>query len=249
MTLCFYKATIISADVAKGGCLLLRSPFKVFKSYVDTPCILSGKKFILRIFSACLRLSTSKSNLPFLVFLTVLGISLKQIPLLGMEIIWLSRSLLKIRVQWILGILQLQSPNKTRRFRFIFIYFHFFEKAIRNVTFSLVLCSTTKSNLCWEFTKDDVALLRRGYTTSMIELGVGFRATTNFKLFVDLTVVKVFFLNEIDPQTPPSVAYEIKRVRNFSQVQIKECYIMTVDMDFGFVPGDPVCFDKLSRCD
>ena len=23
------------------------------------------------------------------------------------------------------------------------------------------------------------------------------------------------------------------------------CYIMTVDKDFGFVPGDPVCFDKL----
>ena len=29
----------------------------------------------------------------------------------------------------------------------------------------------------------------------------------------------------------------------------EECYIMTVDMDFGFVPGDPVCFDKLSRWD
>ena len=26
------------------------------------------------------------------------------------------------------------------------------------------------------------------------------------------------------------------------------CYI-TYDMDFRFVPSDPVCFDKLSRCD
>ena len=26
-------------------------------------------------------------------------------------------------------------------------------------------------------------------------------------------------------------------------------YIMTVNMNFGFVPSDPVCFDKLSRCD
>ena len=29
---------------------------------------------------------------------------------------------------------------------------------------------------------------------------------------------------------------------------MNKCYIMTVDMDFGFVPGDPVCFDKLSHC-
>ena len=27
------------------------------------------------------------------------------------------------------------------------------------------------------------------------------------------------------------------------------CYKMIVDMDFGFVPGDPLCFDKLSRWD
>ena len=27
------------------------------------------------------------------------------------------------------------------------------------------------------------------------------------------------------------------------------CYLMTVDMDFGFVPGDTECFDKLPRCD
>ena len=28
-----------------------------------------------------------------------------------------------------------------------------------------------------------------------------------------------------------------------------QCYIMTVDMDFGLILDDPVCFDKLSRCD
>ena len=28
----------------------------------------------------------------------------------------------------------------------------------------------------------------------------------------------------------------------------RECYI-TYDMDFRFIPSDPVCFDKLSRCD
>ena len=27
------------------------------------------------------------------------------------------------------------------------------------------------------------------------------------------------------------------------------CYIMTVDMDFGFLPGDPVYFDKQTHCD
>ena len=26
------------------------------------------------------------------------------------------------------------------------------------------------------------------------------------------------------------------------------CYI-TYDMDFQFIPSDPMCFDKLSRCD
>ena len=26
-------------------------------------------------------------------------------------------------------------------------------------------------------------------------------------------------------------------------------YIYIYDMDFQFIPSDPVCFDKLSRCD
>ena len=33
-----------------------------------------------------------------------------------------------------------------------------------------------------------------------------------------------------------------------SSEQGKSCYI-TYDMDFWFVPSDPVCFDKLSRYD
>ena len=31
-------------------------------------------------------------------------------------------------------------------------------------------------------------------------------------------------------------------------LEIWGCYI-TYNMDFQFVPSDPVCFDKLSRCD
>ena len=34
---------------------------------------------------------------------------------------------------------------------------------------------------------------------------------------------------------------------NTSELYSCSCYIMTVDMDFGFVPDDPVSFEKLSR--
>ena len=34
----------------------------------------------------------------------------------------------------------------------------------------------------------------------------------------------------------------------FHLIKFHECYI-TYDMDFRFVPSDPVCFDKLSGCD
>ena len=34
----------------------------------------------------------------------------------------------------------------------------------------------------------------------------------------------------------------------FTKTEINSCYI-TYDMDFWFIPSDPVCFDKLSHCD
>ena len=36
--------------------------------------------------------------------------------------------------------------------------------------------------------------------------------------------------------------------RHFEKWDTEECYI-TYDMDFRFIPCDPVCFDKLSGCD
>ena len=42
------------------------------------------------------------------------------------------------------------------------------------------------------------------------------------------------------------MSLEKVRIRLSSQAMGSICYI-TYDMDFGFVPSDTVCFDKLSR--
>ena len=44
------------------------------------------------------------------------------------------------------------------------------------------------SDLCWESTKEEnhSPRLRRGYTTSILELGVGFRALANFRFSVEV---------------------------------------------------------------
>ena len=45
-----------------------------------------------------------------------------------------------------------------------------------------------------------------------------------------------------------SVLYCYWEIATEMCVCVRVCYI-TCDMDFQFVPSDPVCFDKLSRCD
>ena len=57
---------------------------------------------------------------------------------------------------------------------------------------SCALPSAMKSNLCWECTKGEnpFALLRWGYTTSILELRVNFRVIDNFRFSV---LVKFLF--------------------------------------------------------
>ena len=110
---CFPKAVVISSAVAKDSSLLEIISYEMFKpSCGYTVLFVVLKVFMLKIFSACLQLSTFASKLPFLVFLTVCW---KLPSLLRMGIICLGRLLIKIQVRWIFGILLLQSPNKTQK--------------------------------------------------------------------------------------------------------------------------------------
>ena len=139
--------------------------------------------FILGVFSACLRLSTFTSRLLFLVFFfffcffIFLEVALILLFLSKIGRIELDGRPPKFQLHSIWGSLILRD------------IFFFFEEAIDNY-FSPVLCSTIHY-LCWEFTKEETHLpwLRRRYTTSILELGVGFRDLANFRSSTLLIIV------------------------------------------------------------
>ena len=105
------------------------------------------------MFSACLRLSTSTSKFPFLIFLTFFSVVLVEITFSmrkGENLAWQTFS--KDSMTITLG-KSAASPSHSDRFC-LFL----FEDAIATVYFSLALCSTTKSNLGWECTKGKIHL-------------------------------------------------------------------------------------------
>ena len=135
------------------------------------------------MFSACVRLSTSTSKLPFLVFLTVFGLALVDITFSMRKGENLARQTSsKDSITMNLG----KSPasfskSDSERFRLEFL----FEDAIHAVYFHWPYAPppTKESNLCWEWTKGVPIRLGSdgGYATSILELRVGFRAVANFK--------------------------------------------------------------------
>ena len=71
----FPRADAISSSVANVSSILLMT---CWVSYAGKPCISSYERFLFLMFSVALRLSTSASKLPFLVFLTVFGLALVE---------------------------------------------------------------------------------------------------------------------------------------------------------------------------
>ena len=151
-------------------------------------------KHLFLMFSVCLRLSTSTSKLPFLVFLTVFGLALVDVTFSmrkGENLARQTSSKNSISM----------NPGKStdsffefdsERFRLDFL----FEDAIYAAYFSLALLSTTHHRVQLVLGMNQEVThspwLRRGYATSILELRVGFRA------------VQIPILNAIDPQPPPS---------------------------------------------
>ena len=108
---------------------------------MDTICIWSYETFLFLMFSACLRLSTSTSKLPFLVFLTVFGLALVDITFSirkGENLAWHTSS--KDSITMNLGKSAASfSESDSERFRLVFL----FEDAIYAVYFLLALRSST----------------------------------------------------------------------------------------------------------
>ena len=77
---CFPRADAISSSVANANSLLLITPLEVFSFSCGYALhLVVWNVFIFNMFSACIRLFTSTSKLPFLVFLTVFGLALVDI--------------------------------------------------------------------------------------------------------------------------------------------------------------------------
>ena len=76
----FPWADSISSSVANANSLLLINPLEVLSFSCGYALhLVVWNVFIFDMFSACLRLSTSTSKLPFLVFLTIFGLALVDI--------------------------------------------------------------------------------------------------------------------------------------------------------------------------
>ena len=184
VTPCFSRADAISSSVVNANSLLLITPLEV----VSCSCgyalhFVVWNVFIFKMFSACLRLSTSTSKLPSIVFLTVFGLALVEITFSITKGENLARQTSsKDSLTMNLGKSAASfSESDSERFRFNLL----FKDAIYAVYF-LWPCSpppTTVSNSCWEWTKgvSHSPWLRRGYATSILEMRVGFRAVANFK--------------------------------------------------------------------
>ena len=134
VTPCFPKADAISSSVANANSLLLITPLKVLSFSCGYALhLIVWKVFIFNMFSACLRLSTSTSKLPFLVFLTVFGLALIDITVSIRKGENLARhTSSKDSITMNLG-------KYAALFRLVFL----FEDAIYAVCFSLALRSST----------------------------------------------------------------------------------------------------------
>ena len=127
--------------------------------------------------SACLRLSTSTSKLSFLVILTDFLVVLVEITFSvrkGENLAWPTSS--KDSLTMNLG-KSAASFSESDSDWFCLVFF-LIEDAIVAVYFCWPCAPppTMESNLCWKWTKGEThsPWLRRGYTTSILKLRIGF---------------------------------------------------------------------------
>ena len=170
------------------------------------------------MFSACLRLSTSTSKLPFLVFLTVFGLARVDITFSirkGENLV--RQTSFKDSISMNLGKYAASfSESDSERFRFDFL----FEDAIYAVYFLLALHSTTHHGV-----QLVLGMNQEGNPFALIETGIRDQYTrVEGRLpsrcqFPVLSTGQIIILNAIDPQSPPSRTLQI-RVGNLLQVQI-----------------------------
>ena len=142
VTPCFPRADAISSSVANANSLLLITPLEVLSFSCGYALhLVVWNVFIFNLFSACLRLSTSTSKLPFLVFLTVFGLAFVDIPFSirkGENVAKHTSS--KDSITMNLGKSAASySESDSERFRLVFL----FEDVIYAVYFSLALRSST----------------------------------------------------------------------------------------------------------
>ena len=142
VTPCFPRADAISSFVANANSLLLKTPLEVLNFSCGYALhLVVWNVFIFDMFSACLRLSTSISKLPFLVFLKVFGLAFVDITFSirkGENLAMHTSSNDSITMN--LGKSAASfSKSDSERFRLVF----WFEDAIYAVYFSLALRSST----------------------------------------------------------------------------------------------------------
>ena len=141
VTPCFPRANAISYSVANANSLLLITPLEVLSFSCGYALhLVVWNVFNFNMFSACFRLSTSTSKLPFFVFLTVFGLALVDITFSlrkGENLTRHTSSKDSITMN-----LRKSAPSfsesDSERFRFDFL----FEDAIYAVCFSVALCSS-----------------------------------------------------------------------------------------------------------
>ena len=135
------------------------------------------------MFSACLWLSTSTRKLPFLVFLTVFRVTFVEITFSmkkGENLA--SQTSSKESIIMNLG---KSAPCSQSLILTSFVIFFYLKMPYILYSFCWP-CNpppTIESNLCWEWTRGEThsPWLRQGYTTSILELRVGFQAVANFR--------------------------------------------------------------------
>ena len=195
VTPCFPRADAISSSVANANSLLLIILLEVLSFSCGYALHLVVRNvFIFNMFSICLRLFTSTSKLPFLVFLTVFGLALvgitfsirkgenlaRQTP--SKDSITMNRG--KSAASF--------SESDSERFRLDFL----FEDAIYAEYFSLALRSTTHHGVQLVLGMNQGVThspwLRRGIRDQYTR--VGFRAVANFKFSA---LVKFLFSTQL----------------------------------------------------
>ena len=127
-------AVTISFDPAKDTSLRPKTHFEVFFLLHGYALhFVAWKVFVLRIFSLCFWLSTSTSKLPFIVFLTIWGLSLLEITF-SIKNGYNSAMQFHFKEFWVFCCFI------PWRFRFVFL----FEKATGSICFFLpILCFPT----------------------------------------------------------------------------------------------------------